>query len=272
MIVRWGAVLFFAMFVFAAVCFTVDEVTYGDVEKQVRAFNTLHLPHGQMGHAEIDWARWLPIYRHEVHYPLFSREFSSVNERLGKVIVTQTMWRRDVNFQMGGLGQRLPLLLPGTEGNERWETWDSLEQLPESASVQLVFSTRHFLTVEALLEMLSRYHLHLLWIPVYGGEAAGEWQAVPPFGMTVGDAASGVIQVEKGKNEFFRNVQTVSRGPLWKDHRHVWQRRMTYVEKNGFTTFGAYVQGSPQSLLRLKEVLELRAPAIIFINWGVSAW
>src|SRR5699024_10452962 len=48
--------------------------------------------------------------------------------------------------------------------------WESLEMLPEGTVGELAFSTTSFMESEKLIENLSAYDIHILWMPLYTGE------------------------------------------------------------------------------------------------------
>ena len=273
-VVKWGVVVFMVMMCVSLACFAYD-VSQGErVGEHVRTWVELRYPQGRLGTKEIDWTVWLPYYRHERHYPLLEQDGVGTNHRFGTVVITQRAWEREVEVRLHQREKPFNLSVPGQGGGdeERFSdyssaAWEALEQLPETVKVDIAVSTRHFLTPRAMVEMLERYNSQLLRIYAYGGETAEERRQMPPLGLVLWTPQSGEVSLEESRRLLRENLESVTQYPILEEERHIWGKRLAYVEEHGFRTYGALVRGTPQELLQLREVLELRETVIMNINW-----
>ena len=283
-LLRWGAV-FFALMLFSSLMFFIyDTLTLEQQEARVRTWVEMRYTQGKLGTKEKNWTGWFPFYRHEVHYPLLQQTTSWDNRRLGTVVITQTLWWRTVDVILDQPLKWPILTVPnGTDsvadqgmnsvsGEDRLgtstATWEALEQLPQSVTVDMAFSTRHFQTPLAMTEMLARYEIQLLSVYTYGGETAAEQRQIPPLELGLWSPSTGDVQVEESERILKDKVAMMGEKPVLTEERGLWEKRLNYVREHGFRTYGVSVRGTPQALLQLREVLELQQPTIIRIDWG----
>lgn len=297
-VAKWGAVFFMLMIVGSLLCFAYDTMTQERREAHIRAWAELRYPQAKVGTQEIDWTGWLPYYRHERHYPLLWRDGSGGNRRLGTVVVSQVLWQHGVDVRLHQPETwptiRIPTEREGAErrfddqesGAEQRESgddgedvagsstaaaWTALNQLPASITVDMVFATRHFLTPRAMVAMLNRYNTQLLGMYVYGGETREEQGQMPPLALVLWSQQSGASELATSQHALVENLRTVVQYPVKAEERHIWQRRLHYLQENGFQSYGVVIRGIPRELLRLREVLELQEPIIIGIDWVYTA-
>lgn len=266
--VTWGVVLFVLTYVIVSlVCFAVDQGTEEAVEKRVRDWAILRYPQGALGEREIDWTSWLPYYRREVHYPLLEQTDTGSNRR-GTVIVTHRAWQRQVVVRLDQPEPVLVLRLPGEAGERETEsTWAALEQLPQSVQVDMAVSTRHFLSPLAMADMFERYSFQLSHIYTYGGETLDERRIFPPLALVLRTPQGGDLTLEESRDTLLARLQSVARHPVIAEEHSIWQKRHAYMAEHGFQAYGALVRGTPDELMRLREVLELQQASIIRIDW-----
>lgn len=271
--VKWGVVVFILMLCVSLVCFAYEKSMGDGAVEHVRTWVELRYPQGYLGAKEIDWTVWLPYYRHEAHYPLLERDDVGTHRRFGTVVITQRAWEREVELRLNQPEKPFTISVPGESGDDddfsdkSPAAWEGLEQLPETVKVDLAVSTRHLLSPRAMVEMLEPYNSQLLRIYAYGGETEDESRQMPPLGLVLWSPQSGEVSLEESGRLLLGNLRTVVEHPVLEVEQPIWEKRLAYVEEHGFRTFGALVRGTPQELLRLREVLELREAFIMNIDW-----
>lgn len=147
--------------------------------------------------------------------------------------------------------------------------WAALEQLPPSVTADMVFSTRHYLTPRAMMEMLSPYHIQLLGMYIFSGDPLEGQGEIPPLELVLWTPSSGNIVLEDSERTLYKKLSFVSRHPVVTEEEGLWNRRLAYIEEHGFQAYGISVRGSSRELLQLREVLELREPTIVGIDWAL---
>lgn len=267
-LVRGGAVLMVVLAVFSLTCHVYGNVTRDTTEEHVRLWTELRYPRAKLGSRETDWSTWWPFYRHEGHYPLLQWDGGGENERIGTVMVTQRGWKREVDVHLDASVHSLMLSVSGEDGGRDPEsTWVALEQLPPFVHVEVAFSVRHAVTPQALEAMLKQYELDSLVFYVYSGESSNERKGLAPLELNRWLPHSGSIPLKRSEQLLRQRLRTVVDHPVRKEERRIWEKRLAYVETNGLHTYGALVRGTPQELLRLREVLELREVFIVALDW-----
>lgn len=164
--------------------------------------------------------------------------------------------------------------------SENPEVWETLEMLHEGTVGELAFSTDRMVEPEELMELLQPYDVDILWMQLHTGEFtdfdggsswSGEDLSVSgALGLTGArstsdDYLSGMLMyalddetIEESKSKMIRNM-----GRLLdeKDDEYIefflglgnLQERHDYLEREGFTVYGAVVTGPVKELLRLEE-------------------
>lgn len=268
-VIKWGVWLVLTLYAVSLTCFGYGLLTFGSTEERLYAWAELSFPLGKIGHKESDWTRWFPLYGREISYPLHAG-VAAERRRIGTVTLKQQLWWQEIDVRLDQTDTllRSSLKLPTEEkvNNNAEDTWNVLTQLPPAATVQLNFSTNSYLTPQALRKMLAPYDLKLLWIPVYSGEKGAETTQAYPLGLKLWQDSSGAVSLANSEARLREHLETVTAHPLRTGEQALWNRRKSYIRAHGIKTYGATVQGTPQALLQLQEVLELRAPTIVSID------
>lgn len=267
-LVRAGVVLVLILAVFSFTCHVYGNVTHDTTEEHVRLWAELRYPRAELGSRETDWSTWWPFYRREGHYPLLQWDGGAANERIGTVMIIQRGWKREIDVHLDASVHSPMLRVPGEGGGRDPElAWEALEQLPSFVHVEVAFSVRHAVTPQALEAMLERYELDAFVFYVYSGESPNERKALAPLELNRWLPHSGSIPLERSERMLRERLRAVAAHPVRKEERRMWEERLAYVETNGLHTYGALVRGTPQELLRLREVLELREVFIVGLDW-----
>ncbi|MCS0670563.1 anti-sigma factor [Cytobacillus firmus] len=176
------------------------------------------------------------------------------------------------------------------------DVWASLEKIHEGTVAEMAFSTQSFMEPEELLNLLKPYDLEVLWMPLYTGElkefqtgydsGGNSIELTSIYGLTGGREAGEDYMsesklalneefMEENKKLMLQQMETLLKNEsqsyyenfLGLDHL---KERHQYLQKNGFTVYGAVVTGPVKELLKLKEEKQIRAPylgEVDYWNW-----
>ncbi|WP_060206256.1 anti-sigma factor [Sporosarcina koreensis] len=165
------------------------------------------------------------------------------------------------------------------DGNAWPNVWDTLSMLPEGTVGEMAFSTNSFMESKQLIDLLDKYDLHVLWMPLYTSEFVNYepyWSSssnkslmVPHFGLSGGN----------DRNEYFHESSVITRLTqdtlreseqlmlknmeelLTKSSSYYeqflglghFEQKYQYLKENGFTVYGAVVTGPVKELLKLQD-------------------
>ena len=173
-----------------------------------------------------------------------------------------------------------------TLNNEMEEVWEPLEKVHEGTVADFAFSTKRYYDPRELLELLEKYDLDILWMPLFSGElkeiedvpysvAGGTYMTVDTLGLS---RARDVESDYKSWSELRLSAETVHESQdimlsnmkkLLEEESNTYleqilglnflEERYEYLKKNGFQVYGAVVTGPVKELLKLKELDEIQA-------------
>jgi hypothetical protein len=166
------------------------------------------------------------------------------------------------------------------EANTFPHVWETLDKLPEGTVGELAFSTNSFMESEELIKNLQEYDIHILWMPLYTGEFvnykplgwSGNHNLLMPSGviglsggMDHDEDYNQSLQViyldensvKESKQLMLKNVEEL----LGKSKSYYEQflglshlkKKHEYLNKKGFTVYGAVVTGPVKELLKLQD-------------------
>lgn len=284
---RWGAFLIVCAALMSLISFGYDTLSHEQTLNHVQDWVALKYPLGALGAKEIDWIRWLPIYRHERHYALIRQNPEGSAERLGTLVLTQRLLERRVGVHLYEPEQRVTLRMPnearrheisppreqgGARNTEGPSAWAVLEQLPPAVSAEVAFSTRHFVTPRAMVEMLDYYRIEPLYVIAHAGESPDERRQYRPLVLPLRTAQAGDVAPDESARALLEKLGAVVKHPVIEGERALWKRRYDYVRTHGFRVYGVAVRGEARELLKLRDVLELRDAAVLRIDWAAASF
>lgn len=182
-------------------------------------------------------------------------------------------------------------------GSDSPNVWDKLERIHEGNVADLAFSTEEYYSPKEIVELLTPYDLHIVWMPLYMGElkqfTEGSWGSggnklslAQQWGLsgarkTTKDFSSIYLNstidpntIEESQNVMLDNMQMMLKenkklAEVLLNTNHL-QERYDYLHDEGFQAYGAVVTGPVKELLKLKDVKEIRSVQlgeITYWNW-----
>lgn len=173
-------------------------------------------------------------------------------------------------------------LMANTEPN----VWETLDMLHEGTVAELAFSTDRFMTPEELIRALEDYDVDILWMQLHTGElvnfepgSSGRSSDNITVQDSIGLAGARTVSddylsstltyeldgtsIEDSKRIMLQNMETLLtkkpssyyEGFLGLGHL---TERYDYLQKNGFTVYGAVVTGPVKELLKLEDEERVR--------------
>ncbi|WP_053588327.1 anti-sigma factor [Bacillus sp. FJAT-22090] len=182
------------------------------------------------------------------------------------------------------------------DGSEQPDVWNTLEKIHEGNVADLAFSLGDYYTPKEIVELISPYDLHIIWMPLYMGEmkkfSEGSWgrsnnsMSISQWGLSGArlmddDLESGSLtyvlnldSVEDSQVAMLENMQMMlnenkklAEVLLRTDYL---QERYDYLNEEGFQAYGAVVTGPVKELLKLRELQDIRSVQlgeITYWNW-----
>lgn len=182
-------------------------------------------------------------------------------------------------------------------GSDSPNVWSTLERVHEGNVADLAFSTEEYYSPKEIVELLSPYDLHIVWMPLYMGElkqfTEGGWGGggnqltlAQQWGLagarkTDKDFGSGFListidsnTAEESQKAMLDNMQMMLKenkklAQTLLNTSHL-QERYDYLQKEGFQAYGAVVTGPVKELLKLRDAKEIRSVQlgeITYWNW-----
>ncbi|WP_442598735.1 anti sigma factor C-terminal domain-containing protein [Neobacillus sp. D3-1R] len=160
------------------------------------------------------------------------------------------------------------------------DVWNSLEKVHEGTVANFAFSTTRYFEPKELLQLLAKYDVDVLWMPLYAGElkdikdvgysqAGGSYLSVETLGLSKARYTEDYLsysellidkdKIEENEKLMLSNMEMLlqNESKTYVEHllglRYL-QERHDYLEKNGFKVYGAVITGPVKEILKLKEL------------------
>ncbi|MFC4077685.1 hypothetical protein [Salinithrix halophila] len=258
-IARWLIVL---LLLFSVFCQVEDFWVRGKPGQEATAFAPLLMP-GLQARGQVTHRSWFPFYIRDTEISLFSRRSGrwrfegTLLERRQGLSSEIRLFRMDANT----LPRFTPPNIRGKPESKEAAVWMALEEMPPHARVRFSFSTRHPVSPEGLLDMLSPYRLRVEWMPIW--EASGPHLA-HPLGIPAGEEG-GITptNLPKRRSLLMETLGEQSRPVKWLGETFDPAHHRQLLASGPLRVYGAVVEGSVEEILRLRGLLELRHPEII---------
>jgi hypothetical protein len=249
-----------------------------------------------------------PFLTQKISYPvskLVGKEYKTIGEMEISKTLLSTFSQKGIRYFTQNESDTSHFFLPEhpktgkkLTANSDPGVWSKLDKLHEGTVGELAFSTTEFMSAEELLELLKPFDVDVLWAPLY----TGEFQSFEPsgyggggdqisinyvFGLTGGREISNdylsegkMTYLKEDSLEYSQKMMLENMKYLLEEESKAYyesflglsflDERYQYLQKNGFTVYGAVITGPVKELLKLQNVEEIqgaRLGDLDYWNW-----